>query len=171
MQKVHPESALLPFVRKYLLTEGVPCGRHCKDPVRFAPIHEEGESIVGAYVCPQNYISRVVYFSSNPNAKWFESLLAEQAGRERVRERDVRVATRHGWELGRDAEDEIEKVAPGGLKQYYWTFYPKSDEDKKSGTFLCARESGGCGKMFTKSIEDKSRFCPECSRSISGRAL
>lgn len=163
MQKKPSENPLLSFVMRYLRTEGVSCGRHCKDPVRFVPIYDDKESLVGAYVCPQNYVSRAVYFSSNPNSKWFENFLAEQAGKDRVKERDVRVATRHGWELGGDAEEEIRDVAPLGIKQYYWTFYPKSDEDRKSGTFLCAKENGGCGRMFTKSMEDQSKLCPACS--------
>ena len=157
-----PESAFLSLVRKHLLTEGVPCGRHCNDPVRFVPIYEDGKGLVGVYVCPWNYVSRAVYFSNSPDAKWFQSFLAGQAGGERIRAMDLRLATRHGWELGGDAEAEIQDLAPLGIKQYYWTFYPKSDEDKKKGTFLCAKENRGCSRIFTKSIEEESKLCPAC---------
>ena len=33
-----------------------------------------------------------------------------------------------------------------GLRQVYWTFYARSDEDKKSGTFLCSSKDGGCAR-------------------------
>ncbi len=155
---------LIPLVRKYLITEGVPCGRHCKDPVRFVPLHEGEKGLVGAYVCPEDFVSRVVYFSDNPNPQWFEEYLSRQAGSERIRGRDIRFGTRHGWELGKDAEENVRNVAPEGIKQYYWTFYPKTDQDKKFGTFLCFKEKGGCGKIFTKSMEEKNRLCQECSK-------
>ncbi len=154
------ESKFDQYVRKYLLTEGVSCGRHCSRPVRFVPIHEGDGSIVGAYVCPENYVSRVVYYSVNPKPDWFENLLREQAGNSRVRSRDIRYATRHGWELGGNAESEIGEATGGAgtIKEYYWTFYPRSDEDKKEGTFLCE----DCGRLFTQPLSSPSRQCPNC---------
>ncbi len=155
---------LISFVREYLIAEGVPCGRHCKDPVRFVPLYDGDKGLVGSYVCPQDYVSRVVYFSGNPDPKWFENYLSKQVGTTRVRRRDIRFGTRHGWELGQEAEETIRNFAPRGIKQYYWTFYPKTELDKAFGTFLCSKEEGGCGKIFTKPTEAETKLCPQCSK-------
>ncbi|HKW05532.1 MAG TPA: hypothetical protein VJN71_09565 [Nitrososphaerales archaeon] len=156
-------SGIVPYAMRYLIAEGVACGRHCKEPVRFVTLFEDIDSLVGAYVCPEEYVSRAVYFASNPNPEWFFDFLVQQATAKRVRERDIRVATRHGWELGRDAEVEMQNVSPRGIKEYYWTFYAKNDSDKSSGTFLCPKEKGGCGRIFTQSLKAKSMLCPACS--------
>lgn len=98
-----------------------------------------------------------------PNPTWFEKFLVEQVG-DRLRKKDIRVATRHGWELGGRAEDEIKEISiSSSIREYYWTFYARSDDDKKYGTFLCQKKEGGCGKLFTKFISDDSRLCPACS--------
>jgi hypothetical protein len=152
------------FARKYLIANGIPCGRHCNDPVKFVSLYDGERGLIGAYVCPQRYVSKVVYFSDNPDGQWFERYISDQAGAQRVRRKDIRFATRHGWELGRDAEKEIQNMGLHGIKQYYWTFYPKSDEDSKFGTFLCPRESGGCGKLFTKSMDEEDTLCLDCSK-------
>ena len=159
----HP---LLEFVKKYLVEDGAKCYRHCEQPTKFVPISELESSLVGAYVCPQKYVSRVVYFADNSDPDWFERFLREQVGDGRLRAIDIRRATRFGWELGREAEKEISQVSRSGkVTQYYWTFYARSDEERQSGTYLCPREQGGCGKLFTKQKTDESIFCTNCRNS------
>ncbi|MGI0092203.1 MAG: hypothetical protein ACREBS_10890, partial [Nitrososphaerales archaeon] len=87
-------------------------------------------------------------------------------GTSRVRQRDIRSATRHGWELGGNAEDEIKGISES-IRQYYWTFYAKSEDEKKYGTFVCPEGSGGCGRLYTKLQSDDSEFCPDCSSKKS----
>lgn len=121
-------------------------------------------TVVGAYVCPANYVSRVVYFAEDPNPDWFEKFLIDQVG-DRLRKKDIRMATRHGWELGGSAEDEILEISPSHtIKEYYWTFYAGSEDDKESGTFLCQKREGGCGQLFNKLVSSESRLCPACSQ-------
>jgi hypothetical protein len=156
------DSPLLSFVNKYLVVEGLPCGRHCNKPVKFHPL-DSGTELVGAYVDPEYYVSRVVYFSEKPNSPWFENFLKEQGGEPRVRKKDIRYATRHGWELGGNAEEEISQVSPDGIREYYWTFYAQNDADKQEGTFFCAKENGGCGRLFTQKIAGAKKLCPRCS--------
>jgi hypothetical protein len=144
------------FVRKYLVVEGVSCSGHCKSPTRFSPVLDEPDRTVGLYLCPESYVSRGVYFSEKPDQSWFERYLREDMGGERVRQRDIRKATRHGPELGRDAEEEaLELFGSKGLTEYYWTFYPRSAEENASGTFVCAR----CGKFFVKPFSSKLSIC------------
>ncbi len=153
---------LLSFAEKYLLAKDAKCGRHCDQTAKFTPINEEKTSLVGAYVCPQGYVSRAVYFSDRPDAKWFLSFLSDQLGSQWVRSRDIRMATRFGWELGGSAEDEIKQVSKTGkIVQYYWTFYPQNDEEKARGTFLCSN----CKKLFVKLKSDPSLLCPKCTSS------
>ncbi|HZW57303.1 MAG TPA: hypothetical protein VFF30_13525 [Nitrososphaerales archaeon] len=165
------------FAREFLIVPNAKCSRHCSRPTRFVPILEKNDQnnsaiLIGAYACPDNYVTRVVYFADRPDQEWFERFLREQVG-DLLRSRDIRYATRHGWELGRDAEEKIGLIAPAhlpeagkatGVTQFYWTFYPQSDEEKKRGTFLCSKEDGGCGRrLFVKEISDeKSKLCSQC---------
>lgn len=157
---------LLEFVKKHLVEDGVKCYRHCEQPTKFVPIFQSETSLVGAYVCPQRYVSRVVYFADNPDIEWFEGILREQVGAGRVRSRDIRRATRFGWELGREAEKEIGQASRSGkVTQHYWTFYARTDEDGQSSTWLCPREEGGCGKIYTKANSNDSILCENCRSS------
>ena len=154
-------TGLLGFVEDYLIDGTAKCYRHCQRPARFAPTYKVGSNaLVGAYVCPDNYVTRVVYFADHPDEKWFEKFLKEQVGLNLLRTRDIRVATRHGWELGGNAEKEIARVAgpEKNLKEYYWTFYARSDDDKKNGTFLCSN----CGRLFADSISYNGKLCAQC---------
>jgi hypothetical protein len=156
------DQGFLDFVRNYLIVEAK-CYRHCNNASHFVALAEDKSSLVGGYTCPENYVSRVVYFSDHPDAAWFEKYLVDQLGSSWVRHRDIRFATRHGWELGGKAEEEIASVAhANSLREYYWTFYVRSDEDKKMGTFLCAKDAGGCGALFTKELSDQTKLCPNC---------
>jgi len=156
------------FSKQFLVLDGAKCYRHCEKPTRFVSLLDSDDKLVGAYVCPEEFVSRVVFFSKAPEMSWFESFLRDQVG-ERLRAKDLRRASRHGWELGRDAEKSIvEVVEPSkGLSEAYWTFYAMNEEDKKSGTFLCSTKDGGCGKrMFTKRMDDhETKLCANCRSS------
>jgi hypothetical protein len=145
------------FVNGYLIVQDAKCYRHCQEPAKFTPLKSDKPGIIGGYVCPGNYASRIVYFSLDPDREWFEGYLKKQLG-DAVRSRDIRSATRHGWELGGNAEAEIKKISTAGLKQFYWTFYPATDEEKTRGAFRC----DNCGRLFAKEFSDPSKVCPDC---------
>lgn len=145
----------------------------------FRELKDEGSSVskklLGAYACPGNYVSRVVYFDEgNPDTEWFYNFLESQLGGERVRRRDIRHASRYGWELRRGAFGEIQRVTGSRkvtpkITEVYWTFYPKDDNEKKYGTFICGvgneDENKGCRKLFTQDTSSTERFCPDCRKS------
>jgi hypothetical protein len=159
---IQPDTEFSDFVNRYLVVNDAKCYRHCQEPAKFVSIFMGDASVVGAYVCPSNYISRVVYFSNHPDREWFEKFLSGQVG-SMLRPRDLRVATRHGWELGGNAEAEILGISDtGDLKEYYWTFYPKTEEEKTTGAFICSN----CGSLFVKSFSDESTLCPKCAGKI-----
>jgi hypothetical protein len=151
------------FVDHYLVVSDAKCYRHCQEPVKFVPIFIGDASVAGAYICPSYCISRVVYFANHPDRQWFETFLSSQVG-SMLRSRDIRVATRHGWELGSNAEVDVLGISDtGDLKQYYWTFYPKTDAEKIMGAFICSN----CGNLFTKNFSDESTLCPKCAAKVS----
>ncbi|MDG6904377.1 MAG: hypothetical protein JRN20_01170 [Nitrososphaerota archaeon] len=155
---------LLSFVEKYLVVDDAKCSRHCTQKARFVPIDRTGSSTVVAYTCPANYVSKIVYFADDPDPAWFEKFLSDRIGK--IRPRDLRKATRHGWELGGQAEKEIASVSKSkALTQYYWAPYPQTEEEKKYGAFLCSREDGGCGRLYTKLKNDESKLCPDCGKN------
>jgi hypothetical protein len=151
------------FVRKYLVFEGLPCSRHCSEPTRFVTLldNRNRAEFIGAYVCPDNYVSRIVAFDLGGGG--IQSLKGYvrnelDGGDTYVREKDFRVATRHGWELGDGAEKEIRSIvnlSTNGIKEYYWTFYARSDEEKKIGNYLCEK----CGKLFQQKLSSKNKLC------------
>jgi len=157
---------LLSFVEKYLVVKDAKCSRHCDKQARFVSIRQSDTSLVGAYIRPHNYVSRVVYFSEKPDPNWFQEFLVDQIGKDSIRSRDIRKATRHGWELGGEAEKEISIISKsGGICQYYWTPYPQTDREKEYGIFICAKLEGGCGKFYSKLKSDESKLCPNCGRA------
>ena len=149
------------FAENYLLVDLAKCMR-CQKAAKATPIQKTDESLTVAYVCPDSHVSRVVYFAANPDVKWFENFLRNQLG-DRVRSKDVRKATRYGWEFAGNAEKEI----LNNVTQFYWTFYARNEDEKKYSTILCAKERGGCGKLFTQSTAEKSILCHACSKKIS----
>jgi hypothetical protein len=159
--KTVPKSEFVSFVRKYLVVEGLPCARHCDKTTHFVPLMENRDKIIGAYTCPDNYVSRIVAFElkqNNGGIPWLIGYVRnELEGGSLVRDKDFRSATRHGWELGGNAEEEIKSFADqsNGIKEYYWTFYARSDDEKKIGNFLCEK----CGKLFTQPMNTKNKIC------------
>jgi hypothetical protein len=137
------------FVEKYLRFKGR-CRRHCNEPTSFRELLSDSDNVVGAYVCPDGYVSRVIYFSVNPDIDWFKEFLIAQVGEEMVNDRDLRPATRHGWELGNEALIEIGAVNPcGKLQEIYWTIYPKTDKEKSRGIFLHSERH----KLFVQDLK------------------
>lgn len=158
---VPPKSDFVSYVRKYLIVEGLPCSKHCDKTTRFATLLEERSKLVGAYVCPDNCVSRMVCFelhNDDGGIGWFRGFVRNELdGDSLVRDRDFRLATRHGWELGAEAESGISEFSnsSNGVKEYYWTFYAQGNEEKKLGNFLCEK----CGKLFSQPLSSKGKTC------------
>jgi len=124
------------------------------------------ESLIGAYVCPDGVVSQVVYFSTKPDREYFIRTLAAQVGQEHLNSRDIRVASRHGWELGGEAEKALRsKLGKAGvIHETYWTRYPRTDVEKQLVASLCAGDSAkaGCMKLFMHDRTSVEKFCPSC---------
>jgi predicted Zn-ribbon and HTH transcriptional regulator len=154
------------FVEAYLTFDGR-CYRHCDSPSSFLDLRSNPDNVIGAYVCPSGYVSRVVYFGVYSDVKEFKSFLISQVGEEIVTDRDIRPATRHGWELGGDAMAEIGEVSTTGVvKEIYWTVYPKTEDERRRGVFVCSNpgKGRGCNRLFVQDEKSRNRLCPECKQ-------
>lgn len=156
--------ALREFVKEHLVFEG-PCRRHCDQPTSFVELQHDSDGVVGAYVCPDNYVSRVVCFSANLDIEWFRKFIRSKIRGNIFRDRDVRTATRHGWELGDEAQIELREISPTcTIGEAYWIVYPQSEAEKTQGVFLCSdpKKGKGCGKLFIQKMDSKNKLCPDC---------
>lgn len=155
------------FVAKHLVFK-VECRRHCDESTSFKVISNEREDVVGVYLCSGSFVSRVVYFSHEPDLDWFYSFISGQVGKRIVSRRDIRMATRHGWELGEEAVSELEEQDLNEhrpvIKEVYWTRYAKTEAAKSKGVFLCSdpAQGKGCGKLFVQNVTSKLKLCPKC---------
>jgi len=156
--------SLKDFVNRYLNFKGQ-CRRHCNKFTSLDELWSDSNNMVGVYVCPDGYVSRVIYFSIDPDINWFKKFLITQVGNEIFNDRDLRLATRHGWELESDASTEISNMSPTGvIREVYWTNYPKTDEERKRGVFLCSnlQKIKGCRKLFVQEVNSINRLCQKC---------
>ncbi len=157
------------FVQEYLSFKGK-CFRHCDKHTSMKVLVEDPTRVVGAYVCPDAFVSQVVYFSQKPDLKWFTDKLTSEVGRENFTANDVRVASRHGWELGGKALETLEEKAGSNstITEAYWTRYAQTDAEKEVAISLCIgdRSRLGCLKLFAHARELVESFCPTCKSKI-----
>jgi hypothetical protein len=141
------------------------CRIHCDKITSLVELWSDSKFFVGAYVCPNGYASRLLCFSREPDIKWFKKFLTNQIGEDMVKDRDLRVATRHGWELEGDLATEIGSLSPTGvINVVYWTTYPQTEEEQRRGVFLCSdpQTGNGCKRLFVQEITSTNRLCPKC---------
>jgi glutaredoxin/predicted Zn-ribbon and HTH transcriptional regulator len=157
------------FIKRHLVFQ-VECRRHCEEPADFRALRTEKDGIVGVYSCPGGFVSRVVYYSLDPNLDWFYTFLSDQLGKGKVKKRDLRIATRYGWELDEHAASELADLTsarPPVMREVYWVHHPSNDAEKSTGVFLCSdpERRRGCGRLFIQELTSKNRLCPKCKRS------
>jgi glutaredoxin len=140
----------------------IPCRGHCRatSTLRFLPAGQG--RVVGAYCCPDGYVSRIVYFSCDPDVAWFQRFLAAQLGGGRVQTRDLRLATRGDW-----VQHDVAVACPAAPwwkapVEVYWTRYPKTPTERALGIFLCRDGGQGCRRLFVQNVTGANRLCPEC---------
>ena len=153
------------FVLKYLSFKGK-CFRHCDKSTSMQILSQEPLRVVGAYVCPDGFVSQVVYFSPSADLKWFESMISSQVGRENFASNDVRIGSRHGWELGGEARQLLEtKLGMGkSVTEVYWTRYARTDAQKRVAISICTGDGvrKGCLRLFAHDSGRVERLCPVC---------
>jgi hypothetical protein len=157
--------SLKDFVYSYLSFTGQ-CRKHCDNSTTLIELWSDPTNMVGASVCPGGYVSRVIHFSMHSNTTWFKNFLSNQGVEDVLNNRDLRLATRYGWELEHDLSTTIRHIShSGGVREIYWTTYPKTEEEKRRGMFLCSNIQKGkkCQQLFIQNINSPNRLCPKCS--------
>jgi len=134
------------------------CYGHCEQTAGLRVIREDGDGMVGCYVCPSGYVSRIVRYSTKRDEEWFTSYLKELLGVQLdVKPQDVRVATRYNWDLGLGGEKH-EAV----LKEHYWVQSyrrTKSDDPNRQAVFMCSQ----CDSIFLQPASSNNTLCPACA--------
>ena len=162
-------------VQKYLILPGQ-CYRHCSSPTSFMQLLKEEERIAGAYVCPSGSVSRIVYFDTNSDVTSLKNLLSLHLVDIPIRDEEIRVATRHGWELGIDPvkmteENRITFHGSEPVMQLYWapprhrtSHQTRGPSDAGTSAFLCTgnEEKEGCKRIFLEQTDSSVRLCPRC---------
>ncbi|MBI4258702.1 MAG: hypothetical protein HY619_07085 [Thaumarchaeota archaeon] len=140
------------------------CYRHCDEAISFRELAEQEDRLVGAYVCSGNYVSRVVYFSPKMDLdlEWFKKTLAANIPGAMIRNKEIRVATRHPWENAVKAEEFAKQnnspLTPFITRQVYWTPPKAASGEDAQGPFVCSN----CKKFFMQSVREGLKTCPDC---------
>ena len=157
---------LFDFIKNHLVFK-VECRRHCEEPADFMVLQTEKTGVVGVYSCLGGFVSRVVYYSLEPDLVWFYTFLSGELGKKTVKKRDLRTATRYGWELDEQAASELADLTsarPPVIKEVYWVHHPSNDAEKSMGVFVCSdpKQGIGCGRLFAQEVTSKNRLCHKC---------
>jgi len=158
---------LLKFVEEHLSFTGK-CFRHCGKPTSMKIMSQDSTRVLGAYTCPDGIVSQVVYFSLKPDLKWFNRTVSRQVGTKNFKTSDVRIATRHGWELGGNAQESLKAKLGSNpsLTEVYWTRYARTEAQKRIAISLCMGDGSrpGCLKLFAHQSGKVEKSCPACRR-------
>jgi hypothetical protein len=135
------------------------CYGHC-DQLANLKYVDVDDRLLGCYVCNAGYVSRIVLYDKQLDLDWFKNFVADILnGTADVSDQDIRVATRHPWELG--LEDAISDEVV--LREAYWTQNyrrTKSDDPNRQALFRCVR----CGSFFTQALNSGGALCSKCVR-------
>lgn len=130
------------------------------------PLAQDSARVIGAYFCPDGFVSQVVCFGLKLEVDMFKRFISDQVGGDNLSPRDIRVASRHGWELGEEAESFLRSRLGdrGVVSEIYWTRYAKTDAEKRRALSLCIGEGAatGCLKLFMHDRNSVEKLCPAC---------
>lgn len=125
-------------------------------------------------MCPSGVVALVTY------VEWTDRDTVADARRELrgrtipkslVRAWDLRVATRHGPELGRAAERFLARARPRrGVRVVYWRVYPfRAPDGTERRLFACFRRSHPTPVFFAADPTGHAPACPACARASRPR--
>lgn len=156
-----------PVVRASLRPRTACCYRHCAKPVRGFPLAVPLPGTALIYACPGGVVSVTTYVERTEDdpTRALRAVLQTHCRPPRlVRAFDLRLATRHGPELGRNAERRLARDRPPRpVRVVYWRVYPFRDrEGEELRVFVCRRH-GDRGPVFYPYAATAVRGeCPVC---------
>lgn len=135
------------------------CYGHCDSTAKHVFLSPQND-LKAAIVCPQGYVSRLIAYSYKPiDQRGLLSYIEGVAPELDVRLEDIRLATRHPWDLGVEAESDVN---PSTVYQAYWTQNyrrTKSDASDRLALFMC----DSCGRLFAQKISSTKSKCQKCT--------
>ena len=161
--------ALPRVVQVALHAPGAKCYRHCE---RRAFGHPLTSSLPGrwtVYACPSRVVSLVAYVewtNRNPTARVRAFLRRRTVPSSLVRLRDLRLATRHGPELGEAAERLLADRRPKRkIRVVYWRVYPFTAADgSERRLFICRGKRHERPVFYAAAPARGKGECPVCAR-------
>jgi len=162
--------ALPPVLRRALAAPGGHCYRHCDRPIRTLRPKSRLPGSWQVRACPSGVVSVTVYAEwtrRDPTSAVRETLRRSTVPASLVRRWDLRVATRHGPELGGAAERFLSAQRPRrGVRVVYWRVYPFRGRDgKERRLFVCARTAHRFPVFFAALSSATAPECPVCAPS------
>jgi hypothetical protein len=130
------------------------CYGHCeaKATLRFL---RSGGAVIACFACPSGYVSKVMAYGTSPTRDNLKALLTEALkDGPMLADQDLRVATRHAWDLGLTDSD---------ISASYWTQNyrrGKSDDPNRKALFACGR----CGALYLQPVTATNTLCQRCLR-------
>lgn len=132
------------IVTSYLKSDGR-CYGHCDSRTELK-IVEKGDRVISCMTCPGGYVSRIVMYGRDIDAAAFKQYLTEKAGKlGGISDEDIRLATRHPWDLGMEGSEDVV------IREAYWTQNyrrTKSEDPARNALFLC----GECGDLYVSPL-------------------
>ena len=161
--------ALPAVLRTALASPGGRCYRHCDRPIRTRRLASRLPGTFQVRACPSGVVSVTVYAEwtrRDPTPAVRAQLRRWAVPPSLVRAWDLRIATRHGPELGRAAERFLAAHRPKrGVRVVYWRVYPFRGRDgTERRLFVCARAAHRSPVFFTAAPTDPPPSCPRCAR-------
>ena len=159
-------------LRAALASPGGRCYRHCDRPIRTRTVRSRLPGLWQVRACPSGVVSVTSYAEwtrRNPTPSVRRLLREWSASPRLVREWDLRLATRHGPELGRAAERFLSRQRPRkGVRVVYWRVYPfRARDGTERRLFVCFRRAHGHPVFYTAAPSAPGR-CPACASSTAG---
>lgn len=160
----------LPAVlRTALASPGGKCYRHCDRPIR---VRRFSSGLPGTWqvrACPSGVVSVTVYTEwtrRDPTPAVKKALQRWTVPPSLVRSWDLRIATRHGPELGRSAARVLVAARPPrDIRVVYWRVYPfRARDTTERRLFVCFRRTHATPVFFAASPTATGWGCPECAR-------
>lgn len=157
--------ALSDFVHRFLDFTGK-CYRHCEGESKIRVLSEEKDRMLSVYVCSGGYVSRFIGYCSEPDLEWFKDKVRKMVEGVEVTDRDIRVATRHGWELGAEAYSLLKEMYRRGEIAFPWIREVYWFRRGVHGLFMCVGTDSikGCGRFFINPSGGNQPLCPNCSK-------
>jgi hypothetical protein len=150
------------------------CGRHCQTPLTGHRLESGRSGYWQVYACRGGAVSITSYAerTSRDPTEDVRSFLRRRAHPSNlVTRHDLRLATRHGPELGRSAERFLARSRPRRpVRVVYWRLYPFRDRKGESRRlFACFRHGREGPVFFSDAATAPQGTCPICGGRGPGR--